>query len=356
MPASQYSSSFGRLQALSVNFLSSNFIRDLLKAKDASEMVKMLEGTWYDEEIERAASLYHSPELLEVALNRHLVNINKIALEASPFNGRNAVRAYLSKWDIYNIELILSSKNVGRPITDTEPFLVSSRNFPAGVLAGVIPYDEMKILLSQSGVEDVVNHLLKYGYGTILLQYVDAFQKTTDLGPMMVALQGYYYQNLLNSLRFFQGDEGILREMFRTEIDKKNILSLLKAKETNVDKSMASKHIIDGGKIPSGELSDIYGVNNVPEFVNRVEIYFPLGQAMNQYRESGSLVDFEVTFDKFISNNYVKKLKNIALSVGSIFHFMITAEHERENIRRIAYGKRYNISPSRIASMVIIDE
>jgi len=90
--------------------------------------------------------------------------------------------------------------------------------------------------------------------------------------------------------------------------------------------------------------------------VSRVEIYFPLGQAMNQYRESGSLVDFEVTFDKYISNNYVKKLKNIPLSVGSIFHFVITAEHERENIRRIAYGKRYNISPSRIASMVILNE
>ena len=36
MPTSQYSSSFGRLQALSVNFLSPALMQDLLKVKDGS--------------------------------------------------------------------------------------------------------------------------------------------------------------------------------------------------------------------------------------------------------------------------------------------------------------------------------
>jgi V/A-type H+-transporting ATPase subunit C len=75
------------LQALSVNFLSPSSLQDLLKAKDVFEMAKILQGTWYGEEIEKAASMYQPPELLEVALNRHLVKINKIALVASPFSG-----------------------------------------------------------------------------------------------------------------------------------------------------------------------------------------------------------------------------------------------------------------------------
>lgn len=353
MPTSQYSSSFGRLQALSVNFLSPGFIQDLLKSKDLSEMVKMLEETWYGEEIERAASVYHPPELLEVAINRHLVKVNKIALEASPFNGKNAVRAYLLKWDIYNIELILSSKNIGRTITETEPFLVSSRNFPAGISAGSIPHDEIKIILSQPSVETAVNQLLKYSYGAILLQHVDAYQRTNDLGPMIAGLQAYYYETLLGSLRFFQGDEGVIREMFRSEIDKKNVLNLLKGKETSADKSIVVKHLIQRGNISITELTDMYGVNNVIELVNRVESYFPLSQAMVYYKNINSLVDFEISLDKFIYNKYVEKLKNIALSIGSIFYFIIAAEQERENIRRIAYGKRYNIPSDRIASMMI---
>src|SRR5438445_395159 len=249
MPTSQYASSFGRLQAISLNLLSKDVMQNLLKGKDENEMVKMLESTWYKPDIERAASIFKESELLEVALNRHLVEVNKIALEATPFNGKSAVRAYLSKWDIYNIELILSAKSTGRPITETESFLVSSRNVPAGISAGNIPHDEMKVILAQTGVDGVVNQLVKYNYGTILMQHLETYQKTGDLGPMMSALQTFYYQNLFDSLKFFQGDEGTIRDLFRAEIDKKNLLNLLKAKESNLDKDLLSKHLIDGGKM-----------------------------------------------------------------------------------------------------------
>ncbi len=354
MGTSQYSSSFGRLQAISINLLSKDFMQNLLKAKDVTEMIKMLESTWYGKEIERAASVYHDPpELLEVALNRHLVEVNKIVLEATPFNGKNAVRAYLLKWDIHNIELILSSKSMGRAITETESFLVSSRNVPAGISAGNIPHDEMKVILSQSGVDGVVNQLVKYNYGTILMQHLDAYQKTGDLGPMMSALQRYYYQTLLDSLKFFQGDEGVIRELIRTEIDKKNILNLLKAKESNLDKEMVNRHLVEGGKISMKELMEIYDVKNVAEIVGRLEGYYTLIQALSQYRTTNSLIDFEVSLDKFINTTYVRKLKNIPLSVGTIFYFIITAEYERENIKRIAYGKRYNLSNEQISSMLL---
>ncbi|MGQ0638738.1 MAG: V-type ATPase subunit [Nitrososphaerota archaeon] len=354
MGTSQYSSSFGRLQAISINLLSQDFMQNLLKAKDVTEMIKMLESTWYGKEIERAASVYQDPpELLEVALNRHLVEVNKIVLEATPFNGKGAVRAYLLKWDIHNIELILSSKSMGRTVTETESFLVSSRNVPAGISAGNIPHDEMKVILSQSGVDGVVNQLVKYNYGTILMQHLDAYQKTGDLGPMMSALQRYYYQTLLESLKFFQGDEGVIRELIRTEIDKKNILNLLKAKESNLDKEIVNKHLVEGGKISMKELLEIYEVKNVAEIVGRLEGYYTLIQALSQYRTTNSLIDFEVSLDKFVNTTYVKKLKNIPLSIGTIFYFIISAEQERENIKRIAYGKRYNLSNEQISAMLL---
>ena len=354
MGTSQYSSSFGRLQSISINFLSKDFIQNLLKANDVNEMIKMLEPTWYGQEIRRAASTYQGTELLEVALNRHLVEINKIILEATPFNGKNAVRAYLSKWDNYNIELILSSKIMGRTITETESLLISSRNIPAGISAGNIPHDEMKIILTESGVEGVVNRLAKYGYGVILMQHLDAYQKTGDLTPMMSALHSTYYQKLLESLKFFQGDEGMIRELIRTEIDKKNILSLLKAKESNLDKEVVERHLVEGGKISTRELLEIYGAKNVTEIVGRIESHFRLTEALEEFKATNSLIDFEIAITKFINTTYVNKLKNIALSIGTIFYFIINAEHEYENLKRMAYGKRYNLSNERLSSMLLI--
>lgn len=331
-------------------------LQHLLHAKDVAEMTRILEPTWYGAEIERAASLYSLPELLEVALNRHIVEINKIALEATPYSGKAAIRAYLLKWDIHNIELILSSKIIGRAITETEPFLVSSRNFPAGISAGNIAHDEMKIILSQTGVEGVVNHLVKYRYGTILMQHLDTFQKTGDLGPMMADLIAYYYTTLIESLKFFQGDEGVIREVFRSQIDKKNILSLLKGRDVNLDRELISKHLVNGGNIILDELFDIFGSKSIEEFVNKIEKHYNLTETLKDtYMKTHSLIDFEVAFDKHINKSYLKRLKNIALSLGTIFFFMIKAEYEWDNIKRIAYGKRYDLPIERINSMLILE-
>src|SRR5215212_8956939 len=355
MGTSSYSSSFGRLKSLSINFISQNILQNLVHAKDVAEMTRILESTWYGPEIERAASLYSPPELLEVALNRHIVEINKIALESTPFSGREAIRAYLLKWDIHNIELILSSKIIGRAITETEPFLVSSRNFPAGISAGNISHDEMKIILSQPGVEGVVNYLVKFKYGTIIMRHFDAFQKTGDLSPMMMDLMAYYYANLLESLKFFQGDEGIIRDVIRAQIDKKNIMSLLKGKDSNLDRELVKKHVIEGGHIPLNELLEMFGSKNVEEFVNRIEEHLIMGDLLEPYRKTHSLIDFEVSMDQFINTKYVQKLKNIALSIGYVFHFIFQAEYEWDNIKRIAYGKRYGLPMDRIKTMLVFE-
>jgi V/A-type H+-transporting ATPase subunit C len=356
MATSSYSSSFGRLKSLSINFIPPTLLQNLVHAKDVAEMTRILEPTWYGPEIERAASLYSPPELLEVALNRHIVEINKIALESTPFSGREAIRAYLLKWDIHNIELILSSKIIGRAITETEPFLVSSRNFPAGISAGNISHDEMKIILTQAGVDGVVNHLVKYRYGPILMQHLDTYQKTGDLGPMMADLIGYYYTTLIESLRFFQGDEGVIRDLFRVQIDKRNILNLLKGKDSDLDREVINKHLIKGGNISRDELFDILGSKSIEEFIGKVQKHYNLADLLKEtYLKTHSLIDFEVAFDKFISKSYLKRLKNISLSLGSIFHFIITAEYEWDNIKRIAYGKRYDFSVERITSMLVLE-
>jgi V/A-type H+/Na+-transporting ATPase subunit C len=355
MTSSSYSSSFGRLQSLSTNFLSKDAIQSLVKAEDVADIRRMLESTWYGPEIERASSLYSPPELLEVALNRHLVEINKIVLETAPFSGKNAIRAYLLKWDIHNIELILSSKLIGRTITETEPFLVSSRNFPAGITGGNITHDEMKIILSQPGIEGVVNYLVKYKYGTIIMQHFDTIQKTKDLSHLMVDLMAYYYSTLIESLKFFQGDEGVIRDVIRMQIDKKNILSLLKGKNSNLDRELVNKHLIEGGHIALNELLEMFGSKNVEEFVNRIEERLIMGDLLETYRKTHSLIDFEIAMDQFISTNYVQRLKNISLSIGYIFHFIIIAEFEWDNIKRIAYGKRYGIPMERIRSMLLFE-
>jgi len=232
--------------------------------------------------------------------------------------------------------------------------LVSSRNVPAGIAAGNISHDEIKIILAETTVDGVISKLTKYDYGVVLMKHLDEFQKTGDLGPMMSDLHEAYYQKLLESLKFFQGDEGSIRELIRAEIDKKNILNLLKAKESNLEKDVVAKHLVEGGRISSKELLDSYEVKDVIEMVGKFDSYFKLTDAIEQYKTSKSLIDFEVVITKLIFTTHVKKLRNIALSIGTIFYFIFRAENEHENLKRITYGKRYDLPIDKIKGMLLL--
>lgn len=350
---SSYAASSGVLRVLSLNFLTKNQLNELAKAKDVAEIAQRLESTWYQSDIEAAESTYKPPESIEIAVNRHLVYVNRVALQTAPIFGKNALRAYLSKWDIENIELIIAAKSLGRTLDQTEVFLISSRNIPVGLSFNTIPLSELHTLLQQPDVEAVINDLVKYGYGAVLLQQLGEFRKTGDLGVFTVALQTLYYSELFQELRFLQGDEGVLREYFRTEITKRNLLNLLKAKESNLSRETFAKHLIDGGLISQASLMDAYASSELSEVAKRLEQWFDLTEPFEKYRQNHDLTEFEVSVDRLVVAKYIPKFRSLAISLTSVFSFVLQAEIERQNIRRIAYAKQYGMTEEYIRSIVL---
>jgi V/A-type H+-transporting ATPase subunit C len=132
-------------------------------------------------------------------------------------------------------------------------------------------------------------------------------------------------------------------------------MSLLKCKDSNLNRELVIRHLIDGGHISQNELMDMFESKNTGEFVDRIDEHLDLGELLETYRKTHSLIDFEVALDKFTSLSYVQKLKSISLSIGFIFHFIIIAEFEWDNVKRIAYGKRYGIPMERINSMLLFE-
>jgi V/A-type H+/Na+-transporting ATPase subunit C len=350
---SSYAASFGVLKVLSLSFLTNTQLYDLAKAKDTAEIAQRLESTWYGPDIEAAEATYKPPESIEIAVNKHLVYVNKTALQAAPVFGKNALRAYLAKWDIENIELIIAAKSLGRTLEQTEAFLVSSRNVPVGISNSTIPLSELHGLLQQPDVEAVINSLVKYGYGSVLLQQLGEFRKTGDLGVFTVALQNLYYSRLFQELRFLQGDEGVLREYFRTEITKRNLLSMLKAKESSLSREVVAKHLIEGGLLTQASMLEAYTSPEITDIAKRLEPWFNLDASLEKYKQDHDLTAFEVSFDRLIVAKYLPKFHSLAISLTSVFAFVLQAEFERQNIRRITYAKQYGMTEEYIKSIIL---
>lgn len=357
MAGSPYASALGRFKALQPEFLKADAYPLLVRAKDLSEILKLLEPTPYGPEIAAAGATNQGTAMLEVAINRLLVHRLRLLLESASFAGKPLMEAYLRRWDIENIGLILSSKSEGRSISETETSLVSSREIPAGLFAGSMGLDDFRALLALPSAEAVVTQLVRYGYGATLLPLLDAYAKTHDIFPLLTALQREYYGKVLEQAKFFQGDEWVIREFLRSEIDVKNVLLLLKGKAANLPVEVVLDRFLPGGDLGRDRVPDLYNVRDVPELVAQLEVPFPaLREGLEGYAANKSLVPFETALVRARTVKEMTRLRSFPLSVSILFTFLMLAENERANLRKIVYGKMYGIGPEELERSIILPQ
>ncbi|MCI4350388.1 MAG: V-type ATPase subunit [Thermoplasmata archaeon] len=355
MAGSPYASALGRLKASFVNFLPKEVYGNLVAARDLAEVTKNLEATPYGPEIVQTAASYSGATLLEIAINRTFVRRNRQALEAAPFAGRPILQAYLRRWDIQNVGLILASKVQGRAIGETEQFLVSSRDMPAGLFAGAMSLDDVRQILAQPTVEAVASALVRFGYGATILPLVDQFSRTKDVFPILHALEREYYQKLLEATRYFQGDEWTVRQFIQSEVDLRNVLLLLKGKDAELPIEDVVERFVDGGLLTAASVPDLYGALTVPDLAQALEPRFPaIAEGTAVYRADQTLTGYEIALTRERAVRELKRLRSYPLSIAILFGYLLLAELERGDLRRVVYGKVYDIPPAKVETLLIV--
>jgi len=354
MAASPYASALGRLKPEFTSFLPKETYPTLLATKDPNEFAKVLETTPYAPDIAHLRATHSGVGLVELAINRVFVRRNRHAFEATPFAGRSVVAAYLGRWDIQNIEMILTAKVDGRTLTETEDHLVSSREIPAGLYAGAMNLDDFRILLAQTTVEATVTSLVKYGYGATILPLLEAFERTHNIFPIVHALDKEYYRNVLAQGRFFQGDEWVVRGLLQSEIDARNALLLLKGKEFGLAVDEVMTRWIDGGTLTAAQAPDLYSARSVPDLAERLAPRFPsIADGGSEYATGGTLVGYEAALERERAASELKRLRTYPLSLSVIFAFLLRNELERSDLRRAVFGRLYGLSAERLTPLLV---
>lgn len=348
-----YAGAYGRIKAYTTDFLSSSFIQDLKNIDDLEELTRQLYNTSYREDLDALSALYKNPVLLEMAINRHLITKNKVALFAPPPASKDLIKAYLSKWDIENIKSIMSSKYLGYSIRDSETFLISFRDVPMGIFGGAMSHEDFKVMLSMGSIEDMINYLLKFGYQPIL-QHLDLYRKTKDLSMLFSSLDAFYYSRLMELLKFYNGDEGALVRFFREEIDSNNIMIMLKAKDLDVSFERISSFVIAGGNLSIENLKEMFALPSVSDVVSRLKGRYDFESELKIYTEEGTLGQFDTRMKLSRMEKYIPVFDSQSLSVGSIFSLLLRAEIERENLHSIVYAKTYRLDQSRLSKLLVL--
>ncbi|HEV2519873.1 MAG TPA: V-type ATPase subunit [Thermoplasmata archaeon] len=355
MSSSPYASALGRLKAHLPAFLPKDVLHRMAGAKDLNEVAKMLESTPYGPEILRAASTLKGAPMLESAVNATFAERNRRAFESASFAGRPIVGAYLQRWDIENISIVLAAKARGRPVTEDAHRLVSWRELPAGIPAGAMTIDGLRSLIAQPTLEATVHYLVNFGYGATLLPLAETFARTHDIFPLVQALEREYYARLFASVRFFQGDEWVVLEFLRDEVDDRNVMLVLKAKESGLAPDEATARWIDGGRLPKAGVPELLGARTVPELVAALAARFPaLSNGLSNYEATRSLAGFELELLQDRAVRAIRRMRAYPLSLAILMTYLLLADVERADLRRIIYGILYAMPAASIEPMLIL--
>ncbi len=342
-----YSGVYGKLKAESANFLSKSQIDDIVGGKD---MLEVLKDTSYGVEINSLSALYKTPDLIDVILNAHLARLTRTATESLPTAAGPFVRAYISKWDIENIKLILSSKALGYTVSQTDVLLLINQVSAAGTFSGVMSKEDYLNIEKENSIEGVVNSLFKYGYGGILSKYLEEVKKSEDISKMVVALETNYYDSLIDKFRFYEGSEWPVREFLLDSIDSHNIITTLKGIGLGGN---PEEYLIKGGKIPIQKIAEIAtnGVEMIPEITG-----LKLDEAMSAYKEKGFVSYFEIALNLELHKKYLRLFKDLGISLGFIMYFILRLELEKNLLRSIWFSKYYGLGVSKIPYLTAIKE
>ncbi len=348
-----YAYAYARAKALESYLIGNETYENMLSSQDISQIINILMETHYRDHISFFSTKYLGTDLIEVSINSFLIRVSRVAMSITPRIGLDALRAYISKWDINNIKIIISSKALGRPINETETFLISERDLPAGLFAGMLTPEDYRLMVEENDIESIVKYLLKYPYGKILMEGIDHYRKSGDIGEMLLLLDLFYFKNLKEKVKIFIGNEMPVIHLISSQIDSKNIMTLIRGIELGISPIDLKNYIIDGGYISRNKWDEILQSSSVDEVVEKVKDIYDLTKALENYHSYHDIKDFEIMLEKYIIEKNISSFRIASPGLSSIIGMLLMFETERDNIRKISYGKYYGVSQERIRAMLI---
>ena len=349
-----YAGSAAKALIMRTDLLPRKIIESLLEVSSPEDMLGLLDGTQYIEEVRVLKPFFSGYELLEVSATRRMVNLIGEISKAPPANGKDAIAAYTSKWDMDSIKSIITSKFLNKPLNEENLFIVDSNRFPVGIRGSVLSREDYKLMMNETSMDGVIKYLLKLGYGTYMMKYIEEYRKGNDISILIYSLDIAYYENLIRSLKFFRGDEEPLRFYIREQIDIRNLMTIIKARELSLDFSSIVDGIITLGNITLEKLRQMYNDSDLQIMKKNVMDYMHA-----EYGEDISSLtagDVEIRLKRASLKENLNRLSMQAGSLGSIFYTIIMVENERNNLRTIFAGKAYGMDREKIRELLFFNE
>ena len=328
----------------------------LLKAEDYDKMLQMsvpeisryISEAGYQKEMADLAGKVEGIDLVEYATYGNMARVFSSILQASEGELYTMVSAYLEKWDIWNLKVILRGKSFGLGADEIREDLV-----PAGTLSS----EDLDRLIAIESSEDIFAAYSKAVHiSAIPAEVVSEFTETGNLGVVEDYLDKVHYARLLRSIMPTSRPTRMFQEYVRSEIDIRNIETILKLNVEGIHGEVVMKYFIDGGKEIDEklalQLANEETIGGIANDISSLKIYESIKELMEV--PDASVKDVCLQMRKYEIESAKKFAHLYPLSVVPVLDFMIHKELEVGNIRTVARGVESGLDTETIKGLLVI--
>lgn len=326
----------------------------LLGEEDYNKMLQMsvpeisryISESGYQKEMADLAGRFEGVDLVETATYTSMAKVFSSILAASQGELETMVAAYLEKWDIWNLKVILRGKSYGLDADAIREDLV-----PAGSLGA----ESLEKLVALDSIEDIISSYAKM-VSMNGQEVLDMYKVSQNLGSVEDYVDKYHYQRLLASIDPSSRPTRMFQDFVRKEIDVKNLETILKLKAEGIYGEEVLYYVIPGGKQIdrkfATQLANAETIAAAASDLSQLEFYDVIKDLVEADNVNLSNV---VTEMKKYEIAQAKKFSHLyPLSVVPILDYMIHKEVEASNIRTIARGVESGLSKETIKGLLVI--
>jgi len=325
----------------------------LLKEEDYDKMLMMsvpeisryISEAGYGKEMADLGNRMSGLNLLEHATRLNMAKEFSSILRSSTGELYDMVSAYLDKWDVWNLKVILRGKSYGLNADGIREDLV-----PAGKLSS----EDLEKMLAQENVEEILADFGKKTHLTFPPEVLDAYKTTENLGEIEDFLEKAHYERLVKKISPLSRPTKLFLDYIRDEIDLRNFETILKLKAEGIYGEQVSKYMIPKGRRIDSRMLDVLAnaedISSVMSEVAQLEF----GEAVKDALEAKDFATAIAALQRFGLNKARKFSRLYPLSVIPVVDFMINKEKDIRNIRAIARGTESGLDRETIKKLLVI--
>ena len=315
----RYAYAVGKIRMLETRFLDKSRFDNLIDARDAEEAVRTLSDTDYGSFLSELKDVRD----FETALNGELKNV--LCLISNLSQDAELTDIFRLRHDFHNLKALLKIKYLGsRPLNTGHPPLMD---------AGLIEPEKLRKIIEEDNYKELPRELRAATEKAIKI-----FEETHNARRIDTVIDREMY--ILFSQRIGNHDQPFLREYFRIHVDLTNIKTLLRGRESGIDRSFFEEVFLEGGGLEKSLFLKSYEEsrdNFVPLFSSTP--YETVVSEGTRYRqENRSWSELERLSDNYLLS-FLRQAKYIIFGLEPVIAYLLAKENEIKMLRMIMVGK-----------------